>query len=93
MPIYLRRLVLDVLKPHQPGIHELAAQICSIDGVEGINITLMEVDADTESVTITIEGELQFEEIKNKLEEWNCSVHSIDQVIAGEKIVEYRKLK
>ncbi|MHA1269754.1 MAG: DUF211 domain-containing protein [Candidatus Helarchaeota archaeon] len=89
----LRRLVLDVLKPHQPRIHELAIQISSLKGVDGINITLIEVDADTESVAITIEGQFEFDEIRDKLEEWNCSIHSIDQVIAGEEIVEYRKLK
>lgn len=89
----LRRLVLDVLKPHQPRIHELATQISSIAGVSGINITLIEVDADTESVAVTIEGQFTFDEVKDKLEEWNCSIHSIDQVIAGNEIVEYRKWK
>ncbi|MHA1311302.1 MAG: DUF211 domain-containing protein [Candidatus Helarchaeota archaeon] len=89
----LSRLVLDVLKPHQPGIHELAMQISEINGVDGINITLIEVDVDTETITVTIEGDFKFESIKDKLEEWNCSIHSIDQVIAGKKLVEYKKLK
>ena len=89
----LRRLVLDVLKPHQPRIHELATQISELDGVDGINITLIEVDADTETITVTIEGKFNFDDIKDKLEEWNCSIHSIDQVIAGKAFVEYRKLK
>ncbi|TFF88417.1 MAG: hypothetical protein EU549_03055 [Promethearchaeota archaeon] len=89
----IRRIVLDVLKPHQPRIHELATQVSALEGVEGINITLMEVDADTESVTVTLEGRFTFDEIKEKLEEWNCSIHSIDQVIAGDKLVEYKKWK
>ena len=89
---YLRRIVLDVLKPHQPGIHELAIHLSELQGVEGINITLLEVDAETENVAVTIEGQFLFDTVKDTLEEWNCSIHSIDQVITGNVVVEYKEL-
>ena len=52
----LKRLVLDVLKPHMPLLPELSVQLSRISGVAGVNISLIEVDKNTESVKITIEG-------------------------------------
>jgi hypothetical protein len=89
MPVGLKRIVLDVLKPHTPSLTDLATVISQIEGVTGVNITLIEVDAETESIKITIAGpNLNYEEIKNKIEETGCAIHSIDQVAAGQLIVE-----
>ena len=52
----IRRLVLDVLKPHHPSIVELARRLSVLEGVSGVNCTLEEVDQETESIKITIEG-------------------------------------
>ncbi|MHA1699838.1 MAG: DUF211 domain-containing protein [Promethearchaeota archaeon] len=88
----LKRIVLDVLKPHTPEMWYLASELANLEpeaGVIGVNITLMEIDARTESIKITVEGvDLDYERIKDKLREMNCAIHSIDQVIAGKKIVE-----
>jgi hypothetical protein len=35
----IRRLVLDVLKPHEPTIIELASQLSELAGVEAVNIS------------------------------------------------------
>ena len=53
----VKRLVLDVLKPYRPSLPELAARLSSVDGVERVNISLVEVDMGTESTKITVEGE------------------------------------
>lgn len=85
----IKRLVLDVLKPHNPQLHELADKIARLDGVAGVNICLIEVDAETESIKITIVGpDLNFDLIKQQLEELGGSIHSVDQVVAGQRIVE-----
>ncbi len=85
----LKRLVLDVLKPHQPVLPDFAETLGKLNGVLGINITLIEVDAETESVKITIEGNrLNFEEIKEKIESLGAVIHSVDQVVAGTSVVE-----
>ncbi|MHA1794204.1 MAG: DUF211 domain-containing protein [Promethearchaeota archaeon] len=88
----IKRMVLDVLKPHEPEVWYLAQELANMDpeaGISGVNITLMEIDARTESIKITVEGQdLDYELIKNKLRDMNCAIHSIDQVIAGKKIVE-----
>ncbi|MDA8166650.1 MAG: hypothetical protein M0Z32_02715, partial [Actinomycetota bacterium] len=36
----VRRLVLDVLKPHQPTILDLAVKLGDLDGVEGTDVVL-----------------------------------------------------
>ncbi len=86
----LRRIVLDVLKPiKEPSIIELARSISGIRGVEGVNITVSEVDVETLTLTITIEGsDIDFEEVKRIIEDSGAVIHSIDQVVAGEKVVE-----
>jgi len=79
----VKRLVLDVLKPHTPNIVYLANHLCQQGGIDGVNITAVEVDAETESVKVTIEGtNLDFENIKTELEAHGAAVHSVDQVIA-----------
>ncbi|QIW25356.1 hypothetical protein EWF20_09350 [Sulfolobus sp. S-194] len=91
MPI--RRLVLDVLKPIRgTSIVDLAEKISSIEGVDGVNISVTDMDVETMGLMIVIEGSnLNFEEIKKLLEEEGCAIHSIDEVVSGNKIVEGRK--
>ena len=86
----LRRLVLDVLKPiKDPSIVDVALELSKVRGVEAVNITVNEVDVETLSLTIVIEGsDIDFEQVKSVLEEVGAAIHSIDQVVAGERMVE-----
>ncbi|UCF59609.1 MAG: DUF211 domain-containing protein, partial [Candidatus Bathyarchaeota archaeon] len=43
----VKRLVLDVLKPHEPDLPELATRLSSIEGIDGVNISLVEIDQST----------------------------------------------
>jgi Uncharacterized protein conserved in archaea len=87
--VNIKRLVLDVLKPHNPGLIELAESLSSIPEVSGVNISLSEVDQDTETVKIVMEGsDINFTNVKRVLREYDSVVHSIDNVVAGQKIVE-----
>ncbi len=90
--VYLTRIILDVLKPHEPSIDMLAIELVKLEGanVTGVNITLDEVDVKTQSIKMIIEGlSLNYPLIRRKLESLNCAIHSLDQVIAGETKVEY----
>lgn len=85
----VRRLVLDVLKPHEPSNVLLAVKLSEIENVEGVNLVLREMDQNTETLKITIVGDnLNFEEIKNVLENFGAVIHSIDEIVAGKKIIE-----
>ncbi|MEE9116597.1 MAG: DUF211 domain-containing protein [Thermoplasmata archaeon] len=85
----IKRLVLDVLKPHNPSIVELSKRLSNLNGVVGVNCTLDEVDQDTESIKITVEGpSVSFSKIEKTIRECGAVIHSVDSVSAGKKIVE-----
>jgi hypothetical protein len=85
----IKRLVLDVLKPHQPSILELAKSIAALKHVTGVNLSLIEVDTQTESIKITVEGvNIDFDELQRVIEDMGAVIHSIDEVAAGMKLVE-----
>ncbi len=85
----IRRLVLDVLKPHEPTIIELASQLSDLDGVEAVNISIYEIDLRVENAKITIEGDnINYEIVEHVIQENGGTVHSIDEVVAGKMIIE-----
>lgn len=85
----IKRIILDVLKPHKPSILEIADRLGDLEGISGVNISLEEVDTDTDSVKITIEGNnINYENVKAVITECGAVIHSIDGVSAGIKIVE-----
>ena len=85
----IRRIVLDVLKPHRPSVVELSRKLTSIKGVDGLNCTLDEVDQETESVRVTIEGPaIDFDKVEQTLRENGAVIHSVDSVSVGKKVVE-----
>ena len=89
LPHGIRRIVLDVLKPHTPRLTDLALMISRDPQVDGVNISLKEVDQNTESISVTLEGDnLNYESIKEILEQAGAVIHSIDQVVAGEELIE-----
>jgi hypothetical protein len=85
----IRRLVLDVLKPHKPSVVELSEVLSHLEGVEGVNIIIYEIDQQVENAKVIIAGTtIDFEGIKKKLEEMGATIHSVDEVAAGKRIVE-----
>jgi hypothetical protein len=85
----IRRLVLDVLKPHKPSVVEVSEALSHLQGVEGVNIIMNEIDQQVENAKIIIAGNpLNFEEIKSKLKELGATIHSVDEVAAGKRIIE-----
>ncbi|NDY43400.1 DUF211 domain-containing protein [Dissulfurirhabdus thermomarina] len=85
----LRRLVLDVLKPHEPNILAIAKALAVLPGVDGVDITVYEIDAKVENVKITLEGtDLEFARIRNVIHDMGGAIHSIDKVSTGRVIVE-----
>ncbi|UCF49431.1 MAG: DUF211 domain-containing protein [Thermoplasmatales archaeon] len=85
----IKRIILDVLKPHSPSIIEIAERLGGLEGITGVNITLEEVDAETDSIKITIEGKnINYAIVKKEISECGAVIHSIDGVSAGMKIIE-----
>ena len=85
----LRRLVLDVLKPLDPSIVEMAVVLADLEGVDGVNISIYEIDRRVENAKITIEGhDLRFQAVATIIEDNGGAVHSIDEVAAGKVLIE-----
>ncbi len=85
----IRRLVLDVLKPHNPSVVELSEALSHLEGVEGVNIIIYEIDQQVENAKVIIAGNgIDFESARKKLEEMGATIHSVDEVAAGKRIVE-----
>jgi uncharacterized protein len=85
----IKRLVLDVLKPHEPTNVEVASAIGDLQDVDGVNLSLYEVDQQTENVKITVEGtNVNYNLVLQTIENLGGVVHSVDEIIAGKKIVE-----
>ncbi|MEM3341222.1 MAG: DUF211 domain-containing protein [Thermoplasmata archaeon] len=86
------RLELDVLKPHQPSIVEVSRRLSDLRGISGVTCVVEEVDQETESVRITIEGEdIDFDIIQATIDEIGGAIHSVDLVSAGTRVVKTRK--
>ncbi|MFB6076158.1 MAG: DUF211 domain-containing protein [Candidatus Aenigmatarchaeota archaeon] len=83
----LKRLVLDVLKPYEPDIAVFSEKLSEIEGLEGINVSLLEIDSEVENVKVTMQGDLDYEKIKGKMKDLGASIHSVDEASSGELLV------
>ncbi|PCR88966.1 DUF211 domain-containing protein [Natrinema ejinorense] len=85
----IRRLVLDVMKPQDPDILELAAVTGDCPGVDGVNVVLVETDRDVQNLKLTIEGDgIDADALEESVTDLGGTVHSIDQVVCGDRVVE-----
>jgi hypothetical protein len=84
--IKVKRIVLDVLKPHHPNVLEFARTIAGQGSGYWVNITVEAVDGKTETIAVTLEGtDIQFEQIDKVIVRMGGSIHSIDEVtVVGE---------
>jgi hypothetical protein len=77
-----RTLVLDVLKPHSPPLPDFAIFLSEFDGVEKVDIALVEMDEKTESLRVTITGDLfPYEDLKEHMSQQGAVIHSVDHVV------------
>lgn len=85
----IKRIVLDVLKPHKPSLVDMSIRLSGLKGVDGVNLTLHEVDQETESVKVTIEGpSISYASVEETLQEMGAVIHSVDLVSTGKRLVE-----
>lgn len=79
---------MDVLKPFKPSILEISKKLSNLKGIEGVDITLYEMETKYENIKITIQGyDILFEEVQYTLEKMSAAIHSIDKVTCGKEIV------
>jgi hypothetical protein len=79
--VTVKRIMLDVLKPHQPGSLEFSQAIARVGDDYRVCLTVIEMDEKTETLQLEVEGSsLDFEAIKSAITSMGGSLHSIDQV-------------
>jgi len=79
--VLLKRLILDVLKPHQPNALEFSRNLAEVGNDYHVVLTVLEVDENTETIQIVIEGnDIDFEAIQTAITSMSGSLHSIDVV-------------
>jgi hypothetical protein len=88
--VNIRRLALDVDKAiARPSVIEIAEAISPCSGVEALNITVSEIDVETVGMEVAIEGDnLNYQQILQAIESIGAALHSLDQIVCGERIVE-----
>jgi hypothetical protein len=85
----VRRIVVDVLKPHQPSILEFTREVAAVESVEGASASLVELDQEVQNVKITAEGEaIDVDAMEARIESLGGTVHSVDLVACGDRLVE-----
>ncbi len=76
----LRKIELDVLKPHLPNVLELATAIAALEASYRVDLDVVEMDEKTETLTLVIEGEdLDYPRIEDAIRSMGGSIHSIDK--------------
>lgn len=79
--ISVKKLVLDVLKPHQPNALEFSSAIASVGADYRVYLTVLEVDERTETLQMVVEANaVDFDAIQAAITRMGGSLHSIDEV-------------
>lgn len=81
----LRRVVVDVLKPHAPPLVEFTGRVSEAAGVESARVRLIELDRDVQNVAVTVEGDdVDYDAVAEAVEGLGASIHSVDEVVCGD---------
>ncbi|MEZ5541928.1 MAG: DUF211 domain-containing protein [Pseudomonadota bacterium] len=79
--VHVRRIVLDVLKPHQPNALEFSHAIAATGADYRVTLTVLEVDENTETLQIVVTGSaIDFDAVQAAISGMGGSIHSIDEV-------------
>jgi hypothetical protein len=77
----IKELVLDVLKPHDPPLPEFASFLSELQGIEKVEVSLVEMDERTESLKVVINGaSIDYNALKEHIGKRGAVIHSVDHV-------------
>ena len=82
----IKQVVLDVLKPIEPRLPDFASKLCALEGINRVDVSLVEMNVQTMSLKVVIEGSaIDFESLEERMGEIGAVIHSVDQVIVEEE--------
>lgn len=81
MPATLNRMVVDALKSRDIPIIELSKALCEVRGIGEVEMLVMEVDADTETVKIVFKGDdVDYDAAVETMRQYGTVIRSIDEI-------------
>lgn len=79
--VQIKRVVLDVLKPHHPNALDFSKAIAEIGKEYRVHLVVIEVDENTETLKVVVESDaIDFDAIQTAINNMGGSLHSIDEV-------------
>ncbi len=80
--VAVKKIVLDVLKPHHPSALEFSSAIAEVGQDYTVALNVLEVDENTETLQIVVEGSaIDFEAVQSAISDLGGSLHSVDEVV------------
>ena len=89
-PAPIRRIAMDVDKIiDRPAMVPLAQALAAVPGVQAVNVTVTEIDIETVGTDVTVEGDgIDTDALFAAVERVGAVLHSVDEVVAGDRIIE-----
>lgn len=85
----IRRVILDILKPHEPKIVPFTEQLSEPEEIQGVTSKLVDIEENVRRIRVTVEGEdIDMDTLEEQIMDLSGSIHSIDEVSCGETVVE-----
>jgi hypothetical protein len=79
--VTVKRLVLDVLKPHQPSALDFCRRIAQLGADYEVCLNVEEVDENTQTLSLDIRGgDVDMGAIEAAIADMGASLHSVDKV-------------
>lgn len=67
----------------------IADKLGDLEGISGVDLSLLEIDSKVENVKITVEGDdIDFQAVAEVVQDAGGSVHSIDKVSTGSQLID-----
>mgnify|MGYP001253019494 FL=1 len=77
----VKKIVIDALKPRDTPVLNLAKALCDISGIDEVDLTVVEVDAKTETVKLTLHGNnVDYDNISKVISDHSSTIRSIDEI-------------
>jgi hypothetical protein len=81
MSVAVKRVLMDVLKPRELSIVELAKALGGVDAEGEVEIIVSEVDSKTETLKVTIRGvNINYESVSKVMDQYGVSIRGIDEI-------------
>ena len=78
---------MDSLKPRGTSIRDLSTAVCEVSGVKEVGITVIEVDADTETVKVVVQGsDIDYDKVCDTITNHGAAVRSVDEILVQKTV-------